>query len=112
MMQIKGNYILYFLLLVIIILAGILLIFRKSVTIVDTPSKVIELKKAIARKDSLIKAYRQEAERLEFDAQSLSAEVDSLELIMQKAKIKYREIYINIDNAPNEQLDSIIRSNW
>jgi len=111
MMQIKSNYILYFLLFVIIILAGIL-IFRKPVTIIDTPSKIIELKKSIARKDFLIKTYRQEAERLEFDAQGLSAEVDSLERIKQKVKIKYRETYINIDNARNEQLDSIIRSSW
>ena len=110
-MLIKSNYILYFLLFVVSILAGIL-IFRKPTTIIDTPSKVIELKKSITEKDSLIEIYQQKSIKYKHLALIFSIQVDSLYDIKQKVKTKYREIYINIDNAPNERLDSIIRSSW
>ena len=37
---------------------------------------------------------------------------DSLKNVKQQVKIKYEKIYVTISNANNNQLDSIIRTNW
>ena len=111
-MQLKSNHVIYVLLAVIFILFAIL-IFRKPNKINGTTSEVDKLKELVQQKDSLINAYQLKAEGFEHNAQILSAKVDSLDSVKQKVKIRYREIYIDIANAKrNDQLDSIIRSNW
>ena len=91
----------------------LVIIFRKPNNVTGTSSSIEDLKKTIQQKDSLINAYRLQAEGYEHDARIFSAKADSLDSVKQKVKIKYEKIYITIDNAAhNEQLDSIIRANW
>lgn len=106
----RSKYIFYFLLVVVFILF-VVLILREPNTHLPS-SEVTKLKNSIAKKDSLINAYQQEAVKYEQKAQVFTAKIDSLKDVKQKVKIKYREIYIDINNARNEQLDSIIRTNW
>lgn len=111
-MQVNSKHVIYVLLAVIFVMF-LVIIFREPNDIAGTNPSIENLKKTIQEKDSLINAYRLEAERYQHDADVFSAKADSLDSVKQKVKIKYEKIYINIANATsNKQLDSIIRANW
>jgi hypothetical protein len=110
MKRVRNKYLTYFLLAIVLILF-LVVILREPNTHLPS-SEVTKLKNSITKKDSLIKAYQQDAVKYEQKALIFTDKIDSLIGVKQKVKIKYREIYIDIDNARNEQLDSIIRTNW
>lgn len=107
--MIKSNHILYILLVIILVLAGII-IFRKPVK--ESGSEITKLKNSIVKKDSLIKAYQQDADTYEQKAQDFTDKIDSLNQVKQRVKHIYHDIYKDINTAGNKRLDSIIRANW
>ena len=106
----KSNNVIYILLGVIFILFCFIIFKKENVRIITTDTSVLEQK--IRDKEIENNLLSQKIDSLLTNTSALYAQVDSLSTLKQKVKIQYREKYIYIDNATNQQLDSLIRSNW
>ena len=105
----KPTLIIALLSLIVIVETGILL---------GRPDSIIEpfddslLMEDIKNKNNLINFWQSESERFSRAVDSINIMIDSLEAIEPKIKHHYHEIYLDIPNASNAKLDSILRSNW
>jgi hypothetical protein len=108
--------ILIFVLVLIIVILSYVLIYYNSVSGFPPEAEktsVEKFEREIAKKQMEINLWKASAELLQENANILEAQVDSLNKLKQKVKIQYREVYTIINNnASNNELDSVIRSNW
>ena len=103
-MQIKPIHIFAALLAIIVILSCVI-IFRKSVTVVDSTSEI-----ELLRADNLLRKKNTELLNLKID--SLRIEITNLGNIKTVIKHIYHEQIIKVNTASANQLDSTIRANW
>ena len=103
-----------FILFIIILVFSVFITKNKVATHAraDFNKQLLKYEDSIAYKDSLIENYSVQRQALQKELVFLSNVNDSLLKLKQKVKIKYEKIYININNASNTKLDSIIRANW
>jgi len=108
----KVNLVITVLLLIIFGLV-IYNIFSKPETVVNDYDAEIQNLEAeiLIYKNAIVKLTLQ-ADSLSGTVHDLEIKSDSLEQVKTKVKTIYHEIYIDINNSSNTQLDSIIRSNW
>ena len=106
----KSNYVIYILLGVIFILLACIIFRKKDVKIITTDTSALEQQIKDKQAENALLSLK--VDSLLNQTSVLYAQVDSLSTLKQKIKIEYREKYIYIDNATNQQLDSLIRSNW
>ena len=107
--------ILIFILVIIIVILSYVLIYYNSVSGFHPEAEKTSIEKyerEIAKKEMEINLWKASAELLQENADILKAQVDSLSKLKQKVKIQYREVYTIINSASNNELDSVIRSNW
>lgn len=81
----------------------------------DDSNKAVEfykLEQSIAQKNKAIQALEERASVLSDSIVVLKHQRDTLYIVKEKIKYKYREIYINLPHYTNSQLDSVIRANW
>lgn len=78
----------------------------------DYNKEIKHLKNQIKLYEVTINRFIIETDSLDHIVFELHKANDSLELVKQNVKHVYHKIYIDIDNASNKQLDSIIRTNW
>ena len=105
----KPTLIIALLSLVIIVETGILLWKPDSIV---KPFDDTLLREDIENKNKLINFWQSKSERLSKAVDSINVMIDSLEAIEPVIKHHYHEIYLDIPNASNAKLDSILRSNW
>ncbi len=88
-------------------------IWENHPSVVDSHVKEVnDLEQQIAVWDSLINEQILITDSLKAEVDSLHIENDSIASSKIKVKHVYHEIYKDINIASNNQLDSIIRSNW
>jgi hypothetical protein len=107
----KSNIVIFILLGTILIL-GYILIFRKPEPIEVKPFDDTELRKEIAKSDSIAASWQQKAEAFQKDAIYYEAKADGLEVLKPQIHNYYDQIYKFNSTASSSELDSIIRANW
>lgn len=76
------------------------------------PTNTDKYEQKIKNQEQQINQWKKKAEDLKENKKLLLNQIDSLSHLKNKIKIKYREVYINISTANNNELDSLIRANW
>ena len=111
-MKISKNFLIIALVIVIMLLM-FFNIWENHPSVVDSHVKEVnDLEQQIAVWDSLAHKQMLINDSLQAQVDSLHIENDSIASSKIKVKHIYHEIYKDISTASNNELDSIIRSNW
>ena len=111
-MKINNNYVIAGLTCIIAILLMFNIFRNPAPAPNNNEEKMQELLSTIKKQKQIIKDINQEISQLKDDVSILTLTNDSLSNIKQTVKHHYHEIYLDISNSNNLQLDSIIRANW
>lgn len=98
--------------LLLVIFALIVYIIMRAPDVVVEPFDEKPLRDEIARRDTAIAYWSKKAKDHYWQSVMLQNRADSLEETKVVIKHHYHEIYRDIPTASNQQLDSIIRTNW
>ncbi len=99
-------------LLILSVIAIVIFVKPTTRLLVNSHKTIDSLKNEIIVRNQQINYQLMFVDSLAILNKQLQYHNDSLKNVKQQVKIKYEKIYVTISNANNNQLDSIIRTNW